>query len=104
MRHYELTSKFTQRFLKIIDESARNVFGNIPTSNFRTGAKILKRKPYGPIWNSYYPEDSSRAIRNLNPDFQTELEERRLAALAKAKQVGKGPPKKGQGKRVTKKR
>ena len=40
----------------------------------------------------------------MTDDFNTEIEERRMEALNRLKRRGKGPPKKGQGKRATKKK
>jgi hypothetical protein len=37
------------------------------------------------------------------PGYTTELEERRQAKVARNRRFGKGPPKKGQGKRAQKK-
>ncbi len=103
-KHFGLTAKFSQNMLALIDESARKIFNNLPVVPYRTGSKLLKQKPYGPIWASYYNADNvADGLRTVSPGFKTELEERRLSALNKAKKAGKGPPKKGQGKRASKK-
>lgn len=96
--------KFSPAFLKIVDDSARKCFGYLPVSDFRTGFKFLKRKPIGPLANNYYPENYLRTFKTTLDDFQTPEEDRRESALIRLKRRGKGPPKKGQGKRSGKKK
>lgn len=96
--------KFSPAFLSIIDESARKVFGNLPIQNFRTGFKYLKRKPLGDIMTKHYLTDQTRPIRDITEDFETDLEERRREKLDRLRFRGKGPPKKGHGKRASKKK
>jgi small subunit ribosomal protein S33 len=95
--------KFSPQFLHVIDETARKVFGNLPVVPYRTGNKLLKQKPLGPIWAAYYPKDMTRDFRNVIPTFRTELEEIRDEKRIYNKANNKGPPKKGQGKRATRK-
>ena len=97
-------SKFTPSFLAAINESSRICFGNLPIVNYRTGYKLLKQKPIGPLAINHYLPDMTRPFRNMTDDFNTEIEERRMEALNRLKRRGKGPPKKGQGKRATKKK
>ena len=87
----------------IIAEASRQCFGHLPVVPYRTGSKLLRRKPIGPMAVNYYPEDLTRTFKLASPDFMTDLEERRVEALARLKRRGKGPPKKGQGKRSKKK-
>lgn len=91
-------------FKAVINESARKLFGNLPIVNYRTGFKILKQKPLGPIHTSYYMEDTAAPFRAIAPGFRTDQEERRDLALKMLARRGKGPPKKGQGKRAMKKK
>ncbi len=95
---------FSPSFLAVIDNTARNIFGNLPVVNHRTGFKLLKQKPIGPLLMNHYPMNIERPFRNILDDYQTELEQRREQALAKLKRKGKGPPKKGQGRRAAKKK
>lgn len=96
--------KFSPEFLKLIDETSRKCFGNLPIVNYRTGFKFLSRKPIGPMVANYYVPDTTRALKSLAPDYTTELEERRADQLDRLKRRGKGPPKKGQGRRTKKKK
>lgn len=97
-------TKFTPAFKAVIEESARKIFGNLPVVNYRTGNKFLKRKPLGPIAINYYPADPERPFRNIVKDFATDVEMRRADSLYRLKRRGKGPPKKGHGKRASKKK
>jgi small subunit ribosomal protein S33 len=96
--------RFTPEFLKLIDETSRKCFGFLPIVNHRTGYQFLKNKPLGPLMNNYYVPDNTRAFKLAAPDYMTEIEERRRDALDRLKRRGKGPPKKGQGKRSKKKK
>ncbi len=96
--------KLTPAFCKVIDEAARVAFGNLPIVNYRTGFKLLKKKPIGPILTNYYLPDVTRAFRDCTDDFTTDIEDRRKDALDRLKRRGKGPPKKGLGKRASKKK
>eukprot|EP01041_Mallomonas_annulata_P006358 gene6358-12858_t len=96
---------FTPAFKAIIKETARKCFGNLPPSpGVRTGFKYLKQNLSGALIADHYLPDVERDFRNYAPDFQTELEERREAKLMKLRRRGKGPPKKGHGKRAGRKK
>lgn len=96
--------KLTPSFLKVIDEAARVCFGNLPIVNYRTGFKYLKRNPLGNYAINHYLPDYTRQFRDNTSDFDTALEERARDRLARLKFRGKSPPKKGQGKRASKKK
>ncbi len=96
--------RLTPSFCAVIDESARKLFGNLPIVNYRTGFKHLKGRPIGPLMTNYYIEDKTRDFRDHIDDFTTDIEDRRKDALERLRKRGKGPPKKGQGKRATKKK
>ena len=96
--------RFSPKFLALIDETSRKCFGNLPVVNYRTGFQLLKRKPIGELLTNYYIPDPTKAFKRVSPDFMTELEERRVDSLERLKRRGKGPPKKGQGKRSKKKK
>jgi small subunit ribosomal protein S33 len=97
-------NKFTPKFVAAIAESSRVIFGNLPVVNYRTGYKILQQKPIGPLVMSHYPVDISKPFRGMLDNYQTEAEQRRTNALNKLKRKGKGPPKKGQGRRAGRKK
>ena len=95
---------FTPAFLQVVDETARKCFGNLPIVDYRTGFKLLRRKPIGPLVMNHYPMDIERPFRNLLDNYQTELEQRRENALIRLRRRNKGPPKKGEGRRAAKKK
>lgn len=96
--------KITPQFSAVIKEASRICFHNLPIVNYRTGFKYLKQKPVGPLAINHYIKDMTKGFKQSYPEFQTDLEERREDALARLKRRGKGPPKKGQGKRASKKK
>ncbi len=96
--------RFTPNFLAAIDQSARNIFGNLPITNYRTGLKLLRRKPIGPLLVQHYPHNVETNFRQVLNGYKNELEERRESALIRLRRRSKGPPKKGQGKRAGKKK
>ena len=95
---------FAPNFMTAIEQSAKNVFGNMPVVNHRTGFKILARKPVGPLAMNHYNVDIERPFRNILKGYKTEIEQRRTISLARLKRKGKGPPKKGHGRRQAKKK
>ena len=100
--------KFGANFLKKLNETVRITFGNRPVVNYRTGFKILKRQPRGPVSRSYYdgfdPHNKmERIFRQISPGFQTEEEERAATRTQRLKRRGKGAPRKGEGKRSKRK-
>ena len=99
-----VSSRFSPEMTAIIRESARVCFDNLPIVNYRTGYKYLKQKPTGPMAAHYYVPDMAKGFRNVAPDFLTEQEERRQEALVRLRRRGKGPTKKGEGKRSKKKK
>jgi hypothetical protein len=96
------SKKFTQGSLALIDEAARVVFGNRPVVPYRTGFKLLRQQPIAPVLANYYLPNQAQDFRNLAPEFQTDLEERRQEKLIRLRSRNKGPPKKGQGSRAKK--
>ncbi|KAL3785368.1 hypothetical protein HJC23_011051 [Cyclotella cryptica] len=78
---------------------AREIFGTLPNRNARSGAQILKRPLVGAYHARWYMEPIEPFARATNPLYTSELQERRTAKLQKLRQRGKGPPKKGAGKR-----
>ncbi len=96
--------KLTPSFKALIDETARKCFGNLPIVPYRTGYKYLKRKPSGDYAVNHYMPDFTRGFRKETEDFDTALEERQRDRLARLKFRGKTPPKKGQGRRASKKK
>jgi hypothetical protein len=96
--------KLTPAFCAVIDEAARKAFGNLPIVNYRTGFKYLKNKPIGPLLVNHYMPDFEGMFRKRTEDFTTELEDRSVDRKYRLKTRGKGPPKKGHGKRASKKK
>jgi len=63
----------------------------------RSGSKILRRPLKGPLYTSWYPESPYK--NKLNEFRMSEQSERWREKLRLLRAAGKGPPKKGQGKR-----
>ena len=86
-----------------LSEIAAEIFGHVTDPvgpGQRSGRKILERKLRGPMYVNWYPEP---AAKNLENEFRlTEIQERRKEKLERLKLAGKGPPKKGSGKRAKK--
>lgn len=97
-------AKFSPAMLAAISEASMRVFGNMPIVNYRTGFRLLKRKPSGPFVAKHYIPDMAPNMRKLDPNFRTDVEQNRADKLVRLKRRGKGPPKKGQGKRTTRKK
>ena len=100
----KMSGKFSPAMKAVIAESARKVFGNRPVVPYRTGFKHLARRPVAPIATNHYVEDMTRNFKAVAKDYTSEIEERRTEALGRLRRRGKGPPKKGQGKRASRKK
>ncbi len=88
-----------------IELAARNVFGHNPVTLSRQGNKLFKTKPLGPLVTNHYIDTkvSEGFFRLMSPSFRTEQQDRRALKMLRLRRRGKGAPKKGQGKRTTKK-
>ncbi|SPO22269.1 related to RSM27 - mitochondrial ribosomal protein, small subunit [Ustilago trichophora] len=81
------------------------VFGTTfnPT-HVRTGAKVLRQRLQGPSMLTYYPPTVNfRSIEKLAPALgrlQDIREIQREKDVERKKMLGKGPPKKGEGRRA----
>lgn len=80
------------------------IFGTVRSqatgSNARTGRKVLRKRLAGPTIAAWYPP-SLEDIRTTAAEYTSEQEEYRADKLGRLKRRGKGPPKKGQGKKAT---
>ncbi|CAD5178784.1 unnamed protein product [Musa acuminata subsp. burmannicoides] len=94
-----LKNLLTAAALQGVAEARARIFGHIlnPTGK-RSPHKILRKKLIGDKVAQWYPYD----IKNDDPLVIAREEKQRLAKLEMLKRRGKGPPKKGQGKRATK--
>mmetsp|Transcript_18133 Transcript_18133/g.53916 ORF Transcript_18133/g.53916 Transcript_18133/m.53916 type:complete len:127 (-) Transcript_18133:40-420(-) len=85
-------------------EKARIIFGNLPSTNQRSGNKVLRKKLKGPLLADYYFDQSGVDVdvlgREIFKGWLNEVEARRKNQLELLRRRGKGPPKKGQGKRA----
>lgn len=63
----------------------------------RSGLKTLRKPLKGPLYASWYPEPASK--NPFNPFKLTPKQERWKEKLKMLRAAGKGPPKKGSGKR-----
>ncbi|XP_045806600.1 28S ribosomal protein S33, mitochondrial-like [Trifolium pratense] len=80
--------------------SARaNIFGHLlnPTGK-KSGHKIYRMKLFGKKVAQWYPHD----INKDDPLVMARQQQERLSKLEMLKRRGKGPPKKGQGRRAAK--
>ncbi|KAG9143745.1 hypothetical protein Leryth_022866 [Lithospermum erythrorhizon] len=84
-----------------VTEARARIFGHVlnPTGQ-RSPHKILRKKLIGEKVASWYPYDVSKD----DPLVMARQEQERLSKLEMLKRRGKGPPKKGQGKRASKKK
>ncbi|KAL3757276.1 hypothetical protein ACHAWU_008437 [Discostella pseudostelligera] len=84
---------------------ARQIFGTLPNRGVRTGMQFLKKPLTGAYEARYYLDPIEPHARkaqrhcSLVPIYSSELQERRQMKLRILRQRGKGPPKKGSGKR-----
>ncbi|KAG0289878.1 hypothetical protein BGZ98_003663 [Dissophora globulifera] len=99
------TSVATTGKLALLQKISTAIFGNVHNpQGLRTGNKILRQRLVGPTINSYYPNVKQirlREITRMAPEMNLidQAEKTRLEDLAERKKRGKGPPKKGQGRR-----
>mmetsp|Transcript_22995 Transcript_22995/g.27215 ORF Transcript_22995/g.27215 Transcript_22995/m.27215 type:complete len:92 (-) Transcript_22995:194-469(-) len=77
----------------------REIFGQLPNKHIKTGHKILKKRWTGILDNRYYLDPIDSIARMVMPGYKTAQEERRLQKLDILRRRGKGPPKKGSGKK-----
>lgn len=82
-----------------VSKLTREIFGQLPNRNIRTGHQALKKRLTGFLENRYYPESITPIARMMTPGYLTEKEQRRQLKLDQLRRRGKGPPKKGSGKR-----
>eukprot|EP00816_Leptocylindrus_hargravesii_P001607 CAMPEP_0196803950 /NCGR_PEP_ID=MMETSP1362-20130617/3454_1 /TAXON_ID=163516 /ORGANISM="Leptocylindrus danicus, Strain CCMP1856" /LENGTH=96 /DNA_ID=CAMNT_0042175879 /DNA_START=18 /DNA_END=308 /DNA_ORIENTATION=+ len=90
--------------IKVVELVAREIFGHAPQLNIRTGNSKLRKPMTGAYLARYYPEPIEKAARTVDPSYTSFKEGRRLEKLKQLRLRGKGPPKKGAGKRQQKKR
>lgn len=79
------------------------IFGTLPQLNVKTGYQKMKRMHRGHYIARYYPDPIEKSARLATPGYLSAREERRLEKLETLRRRGKGPPKKGSGKRAQKK-
>ncbi|KAL2933798.1 Mitochondrial 37S ribosomal protein S27 [Bienertia sinuspersici] len=82
-------------------EARAQIFGHVlnPTSQ-RSAHKVLRKKLIGDKVAEWYPYD----IKHDDPLVIKQKEEERLSKLQMLKRRGKGPPKKGHGRRASKRK
>ncbi|KAJ0980846.1 hypothetical protein J5N97_009101 [Dioscorea zingiberensis] len=94
-----LRSMLAAAAVRGLTEARAKIFGHIlnPTGK-RSAHKILRKKLIGEKVAQWYPYD----IKNDDPLVLQREEKERLSKLEMLKRRGKGPPKKGQGRRAVK--
>eukprot|EP00252_Welwitschia_mirabilis_P008842 TRINITY_DN2107_c0_g1_i1.p1 TRINITY_DN2107_c0_g1~~TRINITY_DN2107_c0_g1_i1.p1 ORF type:complete len:100 (-),score=18.88 TRINITY_DN2107_c0_g1_i1:162-461(-) len=94
-----LKKLFEEVALRGVTEARARIFGHVLNpSGKRSGHKILRKKLIGQKVAEYYPRD----IANDDPRVVKQRNLERLEKLESLKRRGKGPPKKGQGRRALK--
>ncbi|GJZ12028.1 Ribosomal protein S27/S33, mitochondrial [Artemisia annua] len=95
-----LRSMVAEAAVRGVVEARAKIFGHVlnPTGH-KTGHKILRQPFIGEKVVAWYPPD----IRKEDPTIVAREEKERLSKLEMLKRRGKGPPKKGHGKRASKK-
>ncbi|PON85682.1 Ribosomal protein [Trema orientale] len=84
-----------------VTEARARIFGHvINQTGQRSAHKILRKKLIGEKVSQWYPHD----IMKDDPLVMARKEQERLSRLEMLKRRGKGPPKKGQGKRASKRK
>jgi small subunit ribosomal protein S33 len=78
--------------------TAARIFGHHIGNGLPSGRKVLRKRLIGPTLAAYYPE----SIAKLDALMVDPNETRRVIKLERLKRRGKGPPKKGEGKRASK--
>ncbi|XP_044494798.1 uncharacterized protein LOC123217742 [Mangifera indica] len=82
-----------------VTEARAKIFGHVLNSTGqRSPHKLLRKKLIGEKVSQWYPYD----IKKDDPLVMARQEQERLSKLEMLKRRGKGPPKKGQGKRAAK--
>ncbi|KAF8030711.1 hypothetical protein BT93_D0023 [Corymbia citriodora subsp. variegata] len=94
-----LKSLMTAAMTRGVTEARARIFGQIlnPTAQ-RSPHKLLRKKLIGEKVAQWYPYD----IKKDDPLVMARQEQERLSKLEMLKRRGKGPPKKGQGRRAVK--
>mmetsp|Transcript_7211 Transcript_7211/g.21098 ORF Transcript_7211/g.21098 Transcript_7211/m.21098 type:complete len:120 (-) Transcript_7211:63-422(-) len=85
-------------------EAARfRLFGALPTGTKRTGNKFLRKKLAGPTLTKwYYRGLKVKSLKQFTDGYADPKWIYRQFKLAELRRRGKGPPKKGEGKRAKK--
>ncbi|KAF5734017.1 Mitochondrial isoform 1 [Tripterygium wilfordii] len=94
-----LKSLLSTAVLAGVMEARARIFGHVlnPTGQ-RSPHKILRKKLIGQKVAEWYPQD----ITKDDPLVMAREEQERVSKLEMLKRRGKGPPKKGQGRRAVK--
>lgn len=94
----ELVAQTREMQLKSIDEARARIFGHVIGNGERSAHKVLRKKLIGDKIVAWYPTP----IQKLDPMFEDPNIKRRQLKTERQKRRGKGPPKKGHGKRAAK--
>ena len=99
-RAYSTADLKEEAYATEIEQLRSKIFGTHIGNGLRSGRKLLRKPLIGHKIASYYLQPMGKG----DPLFLDERIERMGAKLAKLKRRGKGPPKKGQGKRAGKRK
>ncbi|KAG5021904.1 hypothetical protein AAZX31_07G069800 [Glycine max] len=94
-----LKNMLSEAINKGVVESRARIFGHqLNPTGQQTPHKLLRMKLFGEKVAQWYPHD----IKKDDPLVMARQEQERLSKLEMLKRRGKGPPKKGQGRRAAK--
>ncbi|CAM6009161.1 unnamed protein product [Sphagnum balticum] len=91
-------SQEDEAMLRGLLEARARIFGHVIGNGQRSGHKVLRKKLIGEKLLGWY----ETPIQKRDPMYEDPKEKRRLLKLERLKRRGKGPPKKGHGKRAAK--
>ena len=100
--NYTKLIKKSPEIVRAAELVRQDVFGHRPQLNVKSGSKNAKIGFTGPYIARYYPESINVTARKVFPGWESEQEEYRRIKRIQQRRKGKGPPKKGEGKRSKK--
>jgi small subunit ribosomal protein S33 len=86
------------------EKARQDIFGHKPNLNLEGAGKTAKQPLTGPYIAKYYPTSINKYARQVHDGWETEQEEYRRVKLTQRRRKGKGPPKKGEGSRSSRKK
>ncbi|OQS06321.1 hypothetical protein THRCLA_20398 [Thraustotheca clavata] len=88
---------------KQLADLSRKIFDRLPQNHIKSGNKIISKQLKGEKVASWFQKPLHLRVGGYSEYYQ-KVNQYRLDVNATAKQQGRGPPKKGAGKRSSKKK